>query len=213
MVKKQNQMSKKAPFFPSIFLSSLLGCDVITVQYFLFRYIPHLECCLALKATCTLQDFSKSLHLAEVEVMPSLCILGNVSPPSTFKTRTHLLLSLQMCTHTWHHGNPAVILIVLCVHPPELKRVCDLTDYLTLLCPLADIVLNPSGARKVSRQVCECIYLVCTLGNEIEVCWSSTLESIAPQVWNQWLPLTSSGLKGPVSKFVCHKCFYCKQKL
>lgn len=60
-------MFKKAPLFPSLSLYSLLGCDVTIVQYFLFRYILRLECCLPLKAGCTLEDFFWELsHLAEV---------------------------------------------------------------------------------------------------------------------------------------------------
>lgn len=69
---------KSATFSFSISLSSLLGCDVTIVQYFLFRYILRLECCLPVKAGCTLEDCS---HLAEVQVMPQLCILdSNVYP-------------------------------------------------------------------------------------------------------------------------------------
>lgn len=45
---------KKATF--SFSLSPLLGCDVTIVQYFPFRYILRLECCLPLKAGCTLED-------------------------------------------------------------------------------------------------------------------------------------------------------------
>lgn len=74
---------KRHFFFPSLSLSlsSLLGCDVIIVQYFLFRYILRLECCLPLKAGCTLEDFLfffwNFQHLAEVQMMPRLSILDS----------------------------------------------------------------------------------------------------------------------------------------
>ncbi len=59
-------MLKKRHFF-LLSLSSLLGCDVTIVQYFLFRYILRLECCLPLKAGCTLEDlFGELSHLVEV---------------------------------------------------------------------------------------------------------------------------------------------------
>ena len=75
MLKKKKKES--ATFSFSISLSSLLGCDVTIVQYFLFRYILRLECCLPLKAGCTLEDlmgtftFSRGSNDASTDVYPT----------------------------------------------------------------------------------------------------------------------------------------------
>lgn len=60
MLKKKNE---SATFSFSISLSSLLGCDVTIVQYFLFRYILRLECCLPLKGWMHTGRFNGNFHI------------------------------------------------------------------------------------------------------------------------------------------------------